>query len=345
METEQFFPILHELAGLLCSPLSSVEILPGGLEDWKDVQNSSGNGQQPTSDFPFLLLDGNLGIPKKILYKLYLSAIALFTSSKSVPELCRVATCTILLANPAHQTALNARKRLVLIGMLDPGTELLYVETLFHGSSTCAKESILWHHRRWLLSLVYEGRLRLGADASSRKWTTSSDLYPLPHIPPEVIDREFQIIRSACASYPRNYHAWAHWHFMTDIVYTALLTHEGPRDSAYFLVLTQELHALRCWLDKHVSDHSCVFRLVSLDKLFGELETKNLPMRDATSRSLMEHAHSLVTSYPSHESLWIYLRDAAATISVSDKQLLMKEIQASSKLFSSPFSHYFTRRD
>lgn len=365
MEEERSKDILHKLADILCSPpyvllliyffaiydpnlrislhhSVSIELLPGGFEDWEGV-NLVQEDRRPSPEYPFLFSNGNLGIPKNVLYKLYLAALALFRSSRFVPGLCRVVTCTILLANPAHQTALNARKRLVQTGDLHPEKELLFIEVLIRGLSSCAKESILWYHRRWLFNQIYEGRLHLGAHNRSSKWKTTCDLFPLPDIPPEAIVHELSVIRCACESYPRNYHAWTHWHFLMDIVHTASFVNEAY---PYFDILIQELNTLKDWVEHHVSDHSSVFRLCCLGRLLEGFENPSYSRfkTSITNRSLVEHAFSLLTSYPTHESLWIYLRDSAALLSASDKQRLIEEVK-SSPLIHSPFSKRFVTLD
>ncbi|KNZ74881.1 Protein prenyltransferase alpha subunit repeat-containing protein 1 [Termitomyces sp. J132] len=222
----------------------------------------------------------------------------------------------------------------------------MFIEVLIRGSSSCAKESLLWDHRRWLFNRIYKGRLHLSTHDRSRKWTTSSDLSPLPNIPPDVIKRELSVIRRACESHPRNYHAWTHWHFLMDILHTALFVHEVFPD-LYIDILIQELNALKDWVEHHVSDHSSVFRLCCLGRLFDDLETHPSCTRRKifiTNRSLVEHALSLLTAYPSHESLWIYLRDSAILLPASERHSLMEEIK-SSPLIHSPFSKRFATLD
>ena len=74
---------------------------------------------------PFLLVEGNLGVPERLLYKLYLKSIKEFATLRdflrnpssvdaTVGQRLLVCTAVIILANPAHDTALNARKRLIL---------------------------------------------------------------------------------------------------------------------------------------------------------------------------------------------------------------------------------------
>ncbi|KAF8070761.1 hypothetical protein FPV67DRAFT_1488641 [Lyophyllum atratum] len=345
MEVERGIGLVHKLATILSSSPVSLEILPGGLEEWVSADTIE-EKQRPTLDFPFLYSDGNLGIPKKVLYKVYLSAIALFKSSRSVPELCRISTCVILLTNPGHQTALNARKRLVENDDLEPEKELEFTQVLLRGPSDCAKQSILWDHRRWLFGRIYTERLHLGKRYVDEKWTTAADLRALPDIPPGVVISELSLIREACESHPRNYPAWTHWHFIVDAV-NAQLRLNADSSNVWFDILEQELKALSHWVDLHVSDHSAVFHLCSLGRLFGDLEGRHLahsrhgiPSTAATNASLVKHALSLIASYPSHEALWIYLRESAALLPTKEREQLVEQVGFST-MFRGPLATRF----
>ncbi|GLB37756.1 putative protein prenyltransferase activity [Lyophyllum shimeji] len=333
MEAEREALLIQKLAELLSSPLISLEILPGGMEEWAIIDTID-KDKRPTSEFPFLYSDGNLGVPKKVLYKLYLAATALLKSSKSVPELSMNCTCVILLANPGQQTALNARKRLVQNGSLDPAKELKFTEVLFRGSRECAKQSILWDHRCWLLERVYPERLQLDELNCDQRWKTIADLEALPDLPPSTLIRELSLIREACESYPRNYRAWMHWHFMVDIVNARLLLHPDPSE-VYLDILKQEFTALRHWIDLHISDHSAVHHLCSLGRLFCDLELRYLSGSydvvpwNATNTTLVNHALSLIASYPTHETLWIYLRESSVLLPTKDREKLIEQIAAS----------------
>ncbi|KAG5647108.1 hypothetical protein DXG03_001479 [Asterophora parasitica] len=347
MELERSTQIVRQLANILSSSPISVEILPGGLTEWESVDTGA-SSKRPTPDFPFLYSDGNLGIPKKVLYKLYLTAISLFKSSRAVPELCIISSSIILLVNPAHQTALNARKRLVLNGDLDPERELEFIEVLFRGSSDCAKQSILWDHRRWLFRRLYTARLTFHSGEQlehSPRWTTSADLQPLPDIPPEAIVHELSIIRKSCESYPRNYQAWAHWHFIIDIVYAQLFNVNSQSESdvllrgVYLGLLKDEFDALTDWITYHVSDHSAVFRLCGLGRLFEDLGSRfpEAPIPpDVDAASLVAHAVSLIKAYPNHEALWLYLRESAALVTPERLREAVVQLEASEVLSEGP---------
>lgn len=113
-------------------------------------------GANESDTKPFLLLDGNLGVPKKVLYRIYLHALQVFaqckvrsnapdTAPSDLSETTRGLTSTsavILLANPAHTTALNTRKRLLQGKILQCEIELKFTEALL-SSRNCSNQSIL----------------------------------------------------------------------------------------------------------------------------------------------------------------------------------------------------------
>ena len=60
----------------------SVEIIPGDWSDW----TSSPTEILPSASFPFLLQEGNLGLPQAVLHRLYLASVA-FPRVKSTSQL------------------------------------------------------------------------------------------------------------------------------------------------------------------------------------------------------------------------------------------------------------------
>lgn len=127
----------------------SIELLPGDGSDWL--------GSAPVPHAPFLFINFNLGVPTKHAYKAYLEAVARFravhrTRSPNLDVISKMLTSTavLLLANPAHETALNARKQLVTSSLLSAPHEPPFTDALFTLRER-AKQSLLWAHRRWPL--------------------------------------------------------------------------------------------------------------------------------------------------------------------------------------------------
>ncbi|KAJ7818212.1 hypothetical protein B0H14DRAFT_2840412 [Mycena olivaceomarginata] len=294
--------LVHSLAQILMQDsLLTLEILPGGLESWLTAPPGV---MQPSADFPFVYVDGHLGVPKKILYQLYLSALGLLKSESAASQL--DASCVILLANPAHQTALNVRKRNIQSGTLSAHAELKFSAILLPSSRPCSKESIQWAHRRWCFSSLYPRSLP-DFGPPLQGWTSPSEV---PEIPPDAVEKEFDLISRCCEAYPRNYHAWSHHHFVTQCIYVSLRS-SHPADSPFLALFTAEFVNLQRWIESHVSDYSAMHQfcsIVSRLQYHAALE----PLADPSIH--FEHAMSLITIFPDHESLWMYLR---ATISMS----------------------------
>ena len=196
-------------------------------------------------------------------------------------------TRVVLLANPAHQTALNSRKRLVQNLTVDPHFELDLSSSLL-SCRECAKESILWHHRRWLLGVIHEAPPTTGADSIPET------------VPPEALEVEFVRTSAACHVYPRNYHAWAHRRFCAKAL-VASQQSGAPSNSG---VLAEEYQRTLKWIESHISDYSAMNYAINLERMLlgGNLAE---PCLSAT-----EHATLLLQSYPDHESLWMYLRSS-----------------------------------
>ncbi|KAJ7106039.1 hypothetical protein C8R43DRAFT_1140657 [Mycena crocata] len=287
--------LVHTLADLLMqnSPLT-VEIVPGGIDQWPEIS-------QP-SVFPFLHTEGHLGVPQKTLYQLYLSALPLLNGTDDQGKI--DASCVILLANPAHQTALNVRKRLIQSGKsLSADAELDFSKKLLTSSRPCSKESIIWAHRRWIFDRLYPSRALSGAAQLAG--------YSTRELPPVVIEDEITLIARCCETDPRNYHAWTHHHFVVQSIFLSLRTPQ-PIDSPFIPLFMKEIRRLRRWIDDHISDYSAIHHFCSILSQLASL--RSLPQYNAALGELadlaihFEHALSLVLSFPSHESLWMYLR-------------------------------------
>ena len=325
-------------------PRVSIEILPGGLKEWESTVVPSGT-VNPSQDFPFLLVEGNLGIPKKILCALYLAATSVpWRRSSDIREITAITSCIILL-NPAHQTALNSRKRLMRDGHLDPEKELVFTELLSRGLTECAKQSIIWDHRRWCFRELYGvigTRVSL-VPPCVEHWEIPEDWQTFPKIPPAAIQHELNVIQHSCQTYPRNYHAWAHWHFIINVCHASVYFHSSTADSDdpeplagrrqdFLDVIIAEYTRLQRWVERNVSDYSAMHQCCQFQKLIEQLldsgilipnSTKNL-----TSSALVDQALSLVTAFPSHESLWTYLRISFETIPAKNRAAALEKIKA-----------------
>ncbi len=286
----------------------SIELIPGDGSEWPTTPEHA----------PFLFIDRNLGVPQRAAYKAYLEAVARFRSirmplrgvqdSREAPfrttadiDEALVSSSVILLVTPAHQSALNVRKRLVRVGSLDATHELHFTSallTLREGS----KQSILWHHRRWLLRRMHPSATASILAPSSRDG--ADNLYGVA-LHADAFRAEFAAVEQACEVYPRNYHAWAH-RFLCAEALVCLLRSEGEDNSPSRLadVLEEEIEKTRVWIERHVSDYSAMQYHCRLRDLVRTARSEQY------TSDVCDHAIDLVRVYPTHESLWLYLRDA-----------------------------------
>lgn len=270
------------------------------------------------------------------------------TISDTTVKKLAISSAVILLANPAHQTALNARKRLVTHERMDIEKELAFTAAIM-STKDGAKQSILWHHRSWLLQKLPAASV---APSSSKRppvvrgskqanlqttlsWSkvSLSVKNPLPRdglygakLSPERLKRELELIAQATEAYPRNYHAWA---YRRQCLANALASRDPKAPDCPFTVLVvAELSFIRRWIELHISDHSAVHYLGALHAAFGARPNANsgdlsavkqgyghdepqpISWPENTSPSLT-HAGSLLGVYPDHPSLWMYLRMTA----------------------------------
>jgi protein prenyltransferase alpha subunit repeat containing protein 1 len=275
---------------------NSIDILPGGLREWQDTPLPE-ESPKVHAEFPFILVEGNLGIPKKVLYAIYLSAVS--TSWRaSEPHMADAISSIIILANPAHQTALNTRKRLIIGGHLDPQKELALCELMARGSPEFGKQSMVWAHRRWCFTQIY-GTMEPSTRTLSPLpgWASSEETRLFPRLSPASAQHELRLIQHTCETYPRNYHAWAHWHHVIDVCYASFVLDKAPWGG----IIAQECARLRGWIDLHVSDYSAMHQLLQVQSILEQVSREE-------GNSPVEHALSLVKAFPSHESLWMYFR-------------------------------------
>ena len=209
-------------------------------------------------------------------------------------------TRVVLLANPAHQTALNSRKKLIQSHVVDPYWELNFSASLL-SCRECAKESILWHHRRWLLCIIYNVPITAGLDSVPEA------------VSPDTLEIEFACASTACHLYPRNYHAWAHRRFCVEALIASLKSGVPSTSS----VLAKEYQRTLKWIESHISDYSAMNYAINIEKMLsGGDPTGFLPTK--------EHATSLLRTYPNHESLWMYLR---ASVTLEDEKELIASVK------------------
>ncbi|KAH9889517.1 hypothetical protein C8Q73DRAFT_707970 [Cubamyces lactineus] len=333
--------VVMKLGDLLDRPPLAIELLPGDGSEWFTAETPPEAAQHA----PFLFVDGHLGVPQKVAYKAYLQSVSNLRQcrtplskgaalSTSRPELQSLeardlqdllaSSAVLLLANPAHQSALNARCRLVQLGALDAAHELKFVTALLTLRDG-AKQSILWHHRRWLLRRIHSSSQRTectgnhSATDSGDSQDGEDSLLGIS-LDAGTFSAEFATAAQTCEVYPRNYYAWTHRYLCAEALAVRLKQHSaGSQDGKVELagVWKEERTRIREWIERHVSDYSAMqyaCRLESLDRKLSGLESgrSGSPCEspDKGEGTAREHAWQLVQAFPAHESLWLYLRGA-----------------------------------
>lgn len=207
----------------------------------------------------------------------------------------------VLLVNPAHQTALNRRKDLVLYGYLSNANDELRLTAVLQSLPDGAKSSILWHHRRWVLNHFQP----LVSNAHPAPDSLSCVSLPLHRFTTEL-----EVASMACETYPRNYHAWLHKCKVIDALAASYRSSANTGFQALFHTI--EDSGMK-HVGMHIKDYSSMHYLCrvfdatfkcGLKEQSGLGETKERPYR------LTEHAMGLLIVYPTYESLWYYLRVA-----------------------------------
>ncbi|KZT58515.1 protein prenylyltransferase [Calocera cornea HHB12733] len=277
--------------------IQDVELIPGTGKEWQvqypDNQHS-----------PFLLFEGHLGIPEKILYRAFLEVVRTYPSFRKVEtantEDALVASSIVLLTNADHNSAFNFRKQMISDGKLDVQKELAYIRLLAMIPKN-SKSSLLWHHRRWLLERIYPAAPSVRV---ASEWQVM--------LPVDVCQTEVSIVSRACESYRRNYHAWAHRSF--------ILQHMRERcpaavDPAWKALLLTEYTTMTSWLESHISDYSAAQYLCQLQRLMQELDVypaATPPPSTPTIGWPLEYFVDLIRRYPDHETLWLGARTTLA---------------------------------
>lgn len=269
--------------------------------------------------FPFILVEGNLGLPKKVLYTIYLSAVSTPWRT-SEPQMAEAVSSIIILVNPAHQAALNTRKCLIAGGHLDPQRELALCELMARGSPEFGKQSMIWAHRRWCFTQIY-GAMGLRTLSPLPGWANSEEAQLFPRLSPASVQHEFRLIQHTCETYPRNYHAWAHWHHIIDVCYASFVSDNEATRSEWGEIIVSECARLRGWINLHVSDYSAMHQFLQVQSILEHLSLEKFALERETPE---DHALSLVQAFPSHESLWMYLRGTLRRVAAEKRGEMLR---------------------
>lgn len=262
-----------------------------------------------------LLQDGpSIAIPKLKLVQAFIFARQLFFQlPKPCPEDRQQellqSSAVILLMDPEHLTAANARKRLIQKAQRRPKTELrelLKHELLFLDSYLTSrlhrhtKSPTLWGHRRWILEVFQEAGI---------KWDLERDLK--------------EVVLIAAERHPRNYYSWLHMRWLLQN------SRFGSNGNSSDVDQEKILCVLRSWCLRHPADTSGFsFLLFYLSYLESSRKPPGSQPCDASS-SICKEVLGLAVSFKwSHESVWVFLRTLVASgeVQESDKTAFFSSI-------------------
>lgn len=255
-----------------------------------------------------VLVDGNsIAVPKVTLVRAFIVARQILL--KCLPHFqesqtdVRNAAAVILLMDPEHITAANARKRVVQLYRERPVSELtveLKRELWWVDSMLTArlhrhtKSPTLWGHRRWVLEVCQSIRM------------------------PYDIDKDLKsVILVAAERHARNYYAWLHLRWVVRNLHLKASQRENVPSAG--LDGSKMLSTIKAWCLRNPGDTAGFSFL-----LFCLLEhPENFPggkSRMEASSSICKEVLDLAVSFKwTNESVWVFLRTLVAS-GVSDEQ-------------------------
>ena len=261
------------------------------------------------------LIDGDsIAIPKAKLVQAFVVARKLFVElvaedSNSQDSALRDATAVILLMDPEHLTAANARKRIIQrakenIGRSNGSTEeletILAAELLFIDSYLTSrlhrhtKSPTLWAHRRWVLEVV-------------------KNVHKLSDR--EVFTYLTTIVMVSAERHPRNYYAWSHMRWLLQEFHSNnTLPEHVPQVTAFDN--SKLLSVVKAWCLAHPGDTSGYsFLLFCLSRIPNSDDR-----RRASSAVCAEVLRVSIAFKWTHESIWAFLRTVVASGYVEDRE-------------------------
>jgi protein prenyltransferase alpha subunit repeat containing protein 1 len=256
-----------------------------------------------------ILIDGNsVAIPKSKLVQAFLLARQIFfkalSSKDGIEEDICDSSAVILLMDPEHLTAANARKRYIQTYQNRPTPELrtqLTLEMLWVDSMLTSrlhrhtKSPTLWGHRRWVLEI--------------------SQSFRMPH---DVHKDLTAVVLVAAERHPRNYYAWLHMRWLVQHFPSANFHRDGVKVMEGF-DFSFTLSTVLNWCLRHPGDTSgfsfLLFCLLDLP------ENLNVGSRTNGNSAVCKEILPLAMSFQwTHESVWIFLRTLVASGVTEDQR-------------------------
>jgi hypothetical protein len=250
-----------------------------------------------------VLVDGNsIAIPKlKLIQGFVIARQLFFKCLKDFKEDkfqdIRNTTAVILLLDPEHITAANARKRVIEQHAKGSkaGLEVAFRRELLAIDSFLTsrlhrhtKSPTLWGHRRWLLEI-------------SKSMSFAHN-----------IQRDLEtVVLVAAERHPRNYYAWLHMRWVLQNFQHSDNSGE-PTDSNASKIVS----IVKDWCLRHPGDTSGWSFLLFC--LFSP-ESSNTPIE--INSSICKEVLGLAASFQwTHESVWVFLRTLVATGEIEEEQ-------------------------
>jgi hypothetical protein len=272
-----------DLVAALNSRLSTGHL---GVEILPDIQSL------PTGSH-VQIVENTIGIPKKVLRKAFITAHQIFfrhlDDLEENVEAILDATSVILLFDPEHLTAANARKRIGLKyrtrshseQMQRLSDELWFTEFLLTSRlKRHNKSPTLWSHRKWIM----------------KNFDTSKVMMTVE----ELDENEVRVVIPLSAeNHPRNYYAWDYLRWWT--------TSRPQRGDINTLRsgMTTLVRFYQDWCLKHTSDTSGWSFLLWLLMSPSFYTVSGLQLQAEVGKKVLDCAMSMKLK---NESLWLFLK-------------------------------------
>jgi hypothetical protein len=244
-----------------------------------------------------VLVDGNsIALPKINLVQAFVVARKVFFNYvRECPEdkslEFRNATAVMLLMDPEHLTAANARKRLIQESRKDPKVDIKqilkkeiqlvdsYLTSRLHRHT---KSPTLWGHRRWVLDVCKSNQMG---------YNIHNDLK--------------SVILVAAERHPRNYYAWSHLRWLVQSFASG--TNIQVTDSDF----NKMVSVVKNWCLRHPSDTSgFAFLLFYLSMPGSSGDVSNTQLRSSVCSEVLRLGVSFQWT---HETIWVFLRTLVAS--------------------------------
>lgn len=253
----------------------------------------------PLEPGTFLLQDGNaIAVSKYGLVQAFFVARKIFQRHISAENTLSsdgllAVTSVVLLMDPEHLTAANARKKLAVSAGAASEERLLeaierdmfFVDSLLTSRlHRHTKSPTLWSHRRWLV----ETAARHGAQ----------------HNVAESLEK---VVMVAGQRHARNYYAWCHARWLTN---NRPEVQDGQEDP----VLRELLEPTKRWCFRN---HTDISGWSYLHFVLAKLDV-------AKASAVFEEAAKIAVSLQwTNESTWVFLRTLAASATMGEKEVML----------------------